>query len=97
MLYPFALITVFTSIELMFYVEGLFLTTSWQNHKSNHSFFNNNNRIYERFKADCIAHTVFLECLEPYILDERLKTLSPLVMQDFVKHYEAKSMCYIIF
>ncbi|XP_077969847.1 vacuolar protein sorting-associated protein 8 homolog [Styela clava] len=49
-------------------------------------------RIYERFKADCIAHTVFLECLEPYILDDRLKTISPIVMQDFVKHYEAKNM-----
>lgn len=48
-------------------------------------------RIYERFRADCIAHSVFLECLEPYILDDKLKTISPVVMQDFVKHYESKS------
>nr|XP_002121576.1 vacuolar protein sorting-associated protein 8 homolog [Ciona intestinalis] len=49
-------------------------------------------RIYERFRVDCIAHGAFLECLEPYIMNDKLQTISPEVMQDFVAHYQAKGM-----
>ncbi|XP_052813444.1 vacuolar protein sorting-associated protein 8 homolog isoform X3 [Mya arenaria] len=49
-------------------------------------------RIYERFSMDMIAMGTFLECLEPYILDDRLRVMPPVVMKDFVTHYEARSM-----
>ncbi|CAK8692883.1 unnamed protein product [Clavelina lepadiformis] len=49
-------------------------------------------RIYERFRPDCIAHGAFLECLEPYILKDKLKEISPVVMKDFIEHFQAKHM-----
>ena len=49
-------------------------------------------RIYERFSMDMIAMGTFLECLEPYILNDRLRVMPPVVMKDFVTHYEQKSM-----
>ncbi|XP_065068088.1 vacuolar protein sorting-associated protein 8 homolog isoform X2 [Rhopilema esculentum] len=45
--------------------------------------------IYDRFSEEPISKKVFLEGLEPYILDDRIATLTPVVMQDFVKHFEA--------
>jgi len=48
-------------------------------------------RIYDRFKLDYVAHGAFLECLEPYILSNRLTVISPEVMQSFVEHFQAKS------
>ena len=48
-------------------------------------------RIYQRFKDDYIAHGVFLECLEPYIVKDQLDNVSPEVLKDFVEHYQAKS------
>ena len=44
------------------------------------------NEIYKRFK-DCDKSQVFLELLEPYILNNQLKTLPPEALHDFVKHY----------
>ncbi|XP_053385366.1 vacuolar protein sorting-associated protein 8 homolog [Mercenaria mercenaria] len=49
-------------------------------------------RIYERFSMDVIAMGTFLECLEPYIINDKLRTMPPVVMKDFVTHYEQKSM-----
>ena len=49
-------------------------------------------RIYERFSSDVIARGVFLECLEPYILLDKLVSITPVVMKDFVDHYEAKGL-----
>ncbi|KAL4217419.1 Vacuolar protein sorting-associated protein 8 [Mactra antiquata] len=49
-------------------------------------------RIYERFGADMIAIGTFLECLEPYIINDKLRSMPPTVMKDFVTHYEEKSM-----
>jgi len=46
------------------------------------------NEIYDRFSSDVTTKAVFLECLEPYILNDSLKTMSPAVMKDFVDHYE---------
>lgn len=41
---------------------------------------------------DVIAMGTFLECLEPYIVCDKLQTMPPVVMKDFVTHYEQKSM-----
>ncbi|XP_014767622.1 vacuolar protein sorting-associated protein 8 homolog isoform X2 [Octopus bimaculoides] len=49
-------------------------------------------RIYDRFGMDVIAKDTFLECLEPYILDDKLSSIPPTVMKDFVEHYEGKGM-----
>ncbi|KAK6181620.1 hypothetical protein SNE40_009442 [Patella caerulea] len=49
-------------------------------------------RIYEKFGEDIIAQGTFLECLEPYILSDKLTAIPPAVMKDFVTHYESKSM-----
>ncbi|GAB1606858.1 vacuolar protein sorting-associated protein 8 homolog isoform X3 [Argonauta hians] len=49
-------------------------------------------RIYDRFRMDVIAKDTFLECLEPYILDDKLSVIPPTVMKDFVEHYETKGM-----
>ena len=44
--------------------------------------------IYDRFSENDAAKAVFLECLEPYILNDSLKIMSPAVLKDFVSHYE---------
>lgn len=44
--------------------------------------------IFTRFK-DAGKMDVFVELLEPYILSEKLRSLSPEVMQEFVKHFSA--------
>eukprot|EP00794_Sanderia_malayensis_P015740 gene15740-17326_t len=44
--------------------------------------------IYERFSEDSVAKHVLLEGLEPYILDDKVGTLTPVVMQDLVEHFE---------
>lgn len=49
-------------------------------------------RIYERFSADVIAMGTFLECLEPYILGDKLTSIPPSVMKDFVDHYQSRGM-----
>ncbi len=48
--------------------------------------------IYERFSSDAIATGTFLECLEPYILNDRLSSITPVVMKAFVDHYQQKGM-----
>ncbi|XP_071822429.1 vacuolar protein sorting-associated protein 8 homolog isoform X2 [Apostichopus japonicus] len=48
--------------------------------------------IYDEFSADMIAKGVFLECLEPYILNDKLTSIPPHVMKDFVEHYRDKEM-----
>ncbi|XP_041374342.1 vacuolar protein sorting-associated protein 8 homolog isoform X2 [Gigantopelta aegis] len=49
-------------------------------------------RIYERFGDDVIAKGTFLECLEPYIISDKLISIPPSVMKDFVDHYETREM-----
>ncbi|VDI73693.1 vacuolar protein sorting-associated protein 8 [Mytilus galloprovincialis] len=49
-------------------------------------------RIYERFSEDMIAMGTFLECLEPYILGDKLMSIPPSVMKDFVDHYQSREM-----
>jgi hypothetical protein len=37
-----------------------------------------------------VAKSTFLECLEPYILNGRMKFVSPAVIKEFVDHYEQR-------
>lgn len=46
--------------------------------------------IFTRFK-DAGKMDIFVELLEPYILSEKLRSLSPEVMQEFVKHFSANN------
>lgn len=43
--------------------------------------------IYDLFSKDSIAHGIYLQCLEPYILKNRFDTISPLVLRDFIHYY----------
>ena len=49
-------------------------------------------RLYERFREDVIAHGAFLECLEPFILDNQLKTISPQIIKDLTSHFQSRGM-----
>ncbi|XP_014675818.1 PREDICTED: vacuolar protein sorting-associated protein 8 homolog isoform X2 [Priapulus caudatus] len=46
--------------------------------------------IYDRISRDGIAKMVFLECLEPYIIADRLRQVAPAVMQDLVENCQRK-------
>ena len=46
--------------------------------------------LYEYFSADSVAKATYLECLEPYILNDTLTSVTPGVMKDFVEHYESR-------
>lgn len=48
-------------------------------------------RLYDRFSADAIAKAMYLESLEPYILNDTLTSITPIVMKDFVDHYEQRA------
>ncbi|XP_022112058.1 vacuolar protein sorting-associated protein 8 homolog isoform X1 [Acanthaster planci] len=50
--------------------------------------------IYDKFQQDSIAKGVFLECLEPYILNDSLTSITPVVMKDFVDHYKTRMMIH---
>ncbi|TDH68280.1 hypothetical protein CCR75_004472 [Bremia lactucae] len=45
--------------------------------------------IYTRFK-DANKLSVLVELLEPYILSEKLRSLSPAAMEEFVRHFSAQ-------
>lgn len=47
--------------------------------------------VYERFSDDAVAKKEFLEGLEIYILDSKITSLTPVVMQDLIEHYESTS------
>jgi len=47
-------------------------------------------RLYEYFSADSVAKATYLECLEPYMLNDTLTSVTPGVMKDFVEHYERR-------
>ena len=49
-------------------------------------------KIYDRFSYDPVGRGTFLECLEPYILNDALTSVTPSVMKDFVDHYAEKGM-----
>lgn len=47
---------------------------------------------YDRFHGSAAARSVFLESLEPYILNNVLTSVTPNIMQDFVNHYQSKGL-----
>ncbi|GFT81859.1 vacuolar protein sorting-associated protein 8 homolog [Nephila pilipes] len=47
-------------------------------------------KMYENFQADPLALGVYLESLEPYILDGRLKSMTPQIVKEFVNYYNEK-------
>lgn len=49
-------------------------------------------KIYERFSYDPVAKATFLECLEPYIVSDRLTSTTPAVMKNFVDHYAERGL-----
>ena len=46
--------------------------------------------LFDCFSRDAIAKAVYLESLEPYILNATLTSVTPAVMKDFVDHYQEK-------
>lgn len=48
--------------------------------------------IYERFVDLVVGRSCFLECLEPYIIGDHLTSLSPVVLKDFIEHYQTQQM-----
>ncbi|XP_065176622.1 vacuolar protein sorting-associated protein 8 homolog [Sycon ciliatum] len=48
--------------------------------------------LYERFVDFVIGRACFLECLEPYIIGDHLTSLSPVVLRDFIEHYQTQQM-----
>uniref|UniRef100_A0A2L2YDL3 Vacuolar protein sorting-associated protein 8-like protein n=1 Tax=Parasteatoda tepidariorum TaxID=114398 RepID=A0A2L2YDL3_PARTP len=49
-------------------------------------------KMYERFQTDPLALGVFLESLETYILDGRLRKMTPQLVKDFVNHFAERKM-----
>ncbi|XP_066544488.1 vacuolar protein sorting-associated protein 8 homolog isoform X2 [Amia ocellicauda] len=50
------------------------------------------NQIYNKLVENSVARGVFLECLEPYILSDRLSGLTALVMKDLLAHFQENGM-----
>jgi hypothetical protein len=46
--------------------------------------------LYNYFAEDPVGKCVYLQCLEPYILADKLTSLSPIVLKDFVELYQEK-------
>ena len=46
-------------------------------------------RLYDHFSADSVAKATYLECLEPYILNDTLTSVTPVVMKEFIEHHES--------
>ncbi|CAF0865872.1 unnamed protein product [Didymodactylos carnosus] len=44
-------------------------------------------QIYDLFSKDSIAHGIYLQCLEPYILKGRFDSIAPVIMKEFVNYY----------
>lgn len=47
--------------------------------------------IYDKFSEDPVGKVVFLESLEPHILSDKLTSLSPIVMKEFIEHYQQRN------
>ena len=49
-------------------------------------------QIYDTLSTNQTAVGVMLESLEPYILSDRLTSVTPQIMQHFVQHYKARGL-----
>ncbi|XP_048390775.1 vacuolar protein sorting-associated protein 8 homolog isoform X1 [Stegostoma tigrinum] len=49
-------------------------------------------QIYTKLSEISVAKGVFLECLEPYILNDKLPSITPQVMKDLLIHFQDRDM-----
>ncbi|MBZ3881217.1 Vacuolar protein sorting-associated protein 8-like protein [Sciurus carolinensis] len=49
-------------------------------------------QMYDKLSENSVAKGVFLECLEPYILSEKLVGITPQVMKDLIVHFQDKKL-----
>uniref|UniRef100_A0A8B9FFV9 Vacuolar protein sorting-associated protein 8 homolog n=1 Tax=Amazona collaria TaxID=241587 RepID=A0A8B9FFV9_9PSIT len=49
------------------------------------------NQIYDKMSENSVAKGIFLECLEPYILSDKLMGITPQVMKDLLLHFQDKN------
>lgn len=48
--------------------------------------------MYDKLSENSVAKGVFLECLEPYILSDKLVGITPQVMKDLIVHFQDKKL-----
>lgn len=48
--------------------------------------------MYDKLSENSVAKGVFLECLEPYILSDKLMGITPQVMKDLIVHFQDKKL-----
>uniref|UniRef100_A0A4W3IJP1 VPS8 subunit of CORVET complex n=1 Tax=Callorhinchus milii TaxID=7868 RepID=A0A4W3IJP1_CALMI len=49
-------------------------------------------QIYSKLSEISVAKGVFIECLEPYVLTDKLTSITPQVMKDMLIHFQDKGM-----
>uniref|UniRef100_A0A2K6LWG7 Vacuolar protein sorting-associated protein 8 homolog n=1 Tax=Rhinopithecus bieti TaxID=61621 RepID=A0A2K6LWG7_RHIBE len=49
-------------------------------------------QMYDKLSENSVAKGVFLECLEPYILSDKLVGITPQVMKDLIVHFQDKKL-----
>ncbi|KAK4820172.1 hypothetical protein QYF61_021444, partial [Mycteria americana] len=49
------------------------------------------NQIYDKMNENSVAKGIFLECLEPYILSDKLMGITAQVMKDLLLHFQDKN------
>uniref|UniRef100_A0A286XK40 Vacuolar protein sorting-associated protein 8 homolog n=1 Tax=Cavia porcellus TaxID=10141 RepID=A0A286XK40_CAVPO len=49
-------------------------------------------QMYDKLSENSVAKGVFLECLEPYILSDKLLGITPQVMKDLIVHFQDKKL-----
>ncbi|XP_043450634.1 vacuolar protein sorting-associated protein 8 homolog isoform X7 [Prionailurus bengalensis] len=49
-------------------------------------------QMYDKLSENSVAKGVFLECLEPYILSDKLVGMTPQVMKDLIVHFQDKKL-----
>uniref|UniRef100_A0A8D0I5Q0 Vacuolar protein sorting-associated protein 8 homolog n=1 Tax=Sus scrofa TaxID=9823 RepID=A0A8D0I5Q0_PIG len=49
-------------------------------------------QVYDKLSENSVAKGVFLECLEPYILSDKLVGITPQVMKDLLVHFQDKKL-----
>ncbi|XP_058151470.1 vacuolar protein sorting-associated protein 8 homolog isoform X2 [Dasypus novemcinctus] len=49
-------------------------------------------QMYDKLSENSVAKGVFLECLQPYILSDKLVGITPQVMKDLIVHFQDKKL-----
>lgn len=49
-------------------------------------------QMYDKLSENSVSKGVFLECLEPYILSDKLVGITPQVMKDLIVHFQDKKL-----